>query len=72
MAIAAIARRRKLLNDEVIISLADGTWEILDISCSDISDFGLAKVAEMCKNLRAVDIRLIICVLIGKTVNLSQ
>ncbi|KMT12743.1 hypothetical protein BVRB_4g088390 isoform A [Beta vulgaris subsp. vulgaris] len=56
MAIAAIARRRKLLNDEVIISLADGTWEILDISCSDISDFGLAKVAEMCKNLRAVDI----------------
>ncbi|KAL2944618.1 Protein AMN1-like protein [Bienertia sinuspersici] len=56
MAIAAIARRRKLLNDEVIIALADSTWEILDISCSDVSDFGLAKVAEMCSYLRAVDI----------------
>uniref|UniRef100_A0A803LY84 RNI-like superfamily protein n=1 Tax=Chenopodium quinoa TaxID=63459 RepID=A0A803LY84_CHEQI len=52
-----VARRKKLLNDEVIISLADGTWEILDVSCSDVSDFGLAKVAEMCPNLRAVNIR---------------
>lgn len=57
MAMAAIARRRKLLNDEVIVSLADNSWEILDISGSDVSDFGLAKVAEMCKFLRAVDIR---------------
>ncbi|KAK9673888.1 hypothetical protein RND81_12G196400 [Saponaria officinalis] len=56
MAIAAIARRRKLLTDEVIISLADETWEILDISCSDVSDLGLTKLAEMCRLLRAVDI----------------
>ncbi|KAL9236302.1 hypothetical protein vseg_010989 [Gypsophila vaccaria] len=56
MAIAAIARRRKLLTDEVIISLADDTWEILDISGSDVSDFGLTKLAEMCRFLRAVDI----------------
>ncbi|KAF3453462.1 hypothetical protein FNV43_RR03902 [Rhamnella rubrinervis] len=56
MAMAAIARRRKLLNDEVIVSLADNSWEILDISGSDVSDFGLAKVAEMCKFLRAVDV----------------
>ncbi|XP_021755749.1 uncharacterized protein LOC110720953 isoform X2 [Chenopodium quinoa] len=56
LSIAAVARRKKLLNDEVIISLADGTWEILDVSCSDVSDFGLAKVAEMCPNLRAVNI----------------
>lgn len=56
MAIAAIARRRKLLNDDVIISLADASWESLDISCSDVSDFGLAKVAEICSSLRAVDI----------------
>lgn len=54
---AAIARRRKLLNNDVIISLADSSWEILDLSGSDVSDFGLAKVAEMCKSLRAVDIR---------------
>ncbi|XP_057540409.1 uncharacterized protein LOC130818303 isoform X1 [Amaranthus tricolor] len=56
MAIAAIARRRKLLDDEVILSLADSTWEFLDISYSDVSDSGLAKVAEICSQLRAVDI----------------
>ena len=57
MALAAIARRRQLLNDDVIISLAEISWEILDISGSDVSDFGLAKVAERCKALQAVDIR---------------
>ncbi|KAJ0047230.1 hypothetical protein Pint_04119 [Pistacia integerrima] len=56
IAIAAIARRRKLLSDDVIISLADSSWEILDISGSDVSDSGVGKVAEMCKSLRAVDI----------------
>ncbi|OMO83485.1 Leucine-rich repeat, cysteine-containing subtype [Corchorus capsularis] len=56
IALVAIARRRKLLSDDVIISLADSSWEILDLSGSEVSDFGLAKVAEMCKFLRAVDI----------------
>ncbi|GMN51595.1 hypothetical protein TIFTF001_020738 [Ficus carica] len=56
MVLAAVARRRKLLNDEVIVSLADSSWEILDISGSDISDIGLSKVAEICKSLKAVDI----------------
>ncbi|KAA8526981.1 hypothetical protein F0562_008790 [Nyssa sinensis] len=56
MAMAAIARRRKLLNDEVIIALAESSWEILDLSGSDVSDFGLSKVAEICKFVRAVDI----------------
>ncbi|XP_018483184.1 uncharacterized protein LOC108854173 isoform X2 [Raphanus sativus] len=56
MSIAAIAKRRKLLDDNLIISLADTSWEILDISGSDVSDSGLAKVSEMCKSLRAVDI----------------
>ncbi|EXB72070.1 hypothetical protein L484_000960 [Morus notabilis] len=56
MVIATIARRRKLLNDEVIVSLADCSWEILDISGSDVSDIGLAKVAQICKSLKAVDI----------------
>lgn len=57
MAIAAIARRRNLLCDDVIIPLADSSWEILDISGSDVTDSGLVKVAENCKFLRAVDIR---------------
>ncbi|CAH8336984.1 unnamed protein product [Eruca vesicaria subsp. sativa] len=56
MSIAAIAKRRKLLDDDLIISLADTSWEILDVSGSDVSDSGLAKVSEMCKSLRAVDI----------------
>ncbi|KAJ4975240.1 hypothetical protein NE237_000346 [Protea cynaroides] len=53
---AAIARRRKLLNDDVLISLAESSWDILDVSGSDVSDHGLARVAEKCKSLRAVDI----------------
>ena len=57
MAILAIARRRKLLNDEVLISLADNSWDILDVSSSDVSDFGLMKAAEICKFIRALDIR---------------
>ncbi|GMY31252.1 protein AMN1 homolog [Fagus crenata] len=56
MAMAAVARRRRLLNDDVIISLADTSWELLDISGSDVSDFCLGKVVEICKSLRAVDI----------------
>ncbi|KAF5196709.1 Rni-like superfamily protein [Thalictrum thalictroides] len=56
MAMMAIARRRKLLNDDVLISLADNSWDILDISGSDVSDFGLAKVVKMCDSLRAADI----------------
>ncbi|GLT83550.1 hypothetical protein SLE2022_018330 [Rubroshorea leprosula] len=56
MAIAAIARRRKLLSDDVLISLADSSWEILDLSCSEVSDSGLSRVADRCKSLRAVDI----------------
>lgn len=57
MALAAIARRRKLLTDDVVLALADSSWEILDVSGSDISDFGLSKVAKICKHLKAVDIR---------------
>ncbi|XP_042518919.1 protein AMN1 homolog [Macadamia integrifolia] len=56
MPMAAIARRRKLLNDDVLISLAESSWDILDVSGSDVSDYGLARVAEKCKSLRAVDI----------------
>ncbi|XP_062229583.1 uncharacterized protein LOC133927234 isoform X2 [Phragmites australis] len=56
LAIMSIARRRKLLNDEVLTSLAESSWEILDISGSDVTDLGLTTVANVCSNLRAVDI----------------
>ncbi|KAK9938535.1 hypothetical protein M0R45_015265 [Rubus argutus] len=56
MVLVAIARRRKLLKDDVIIALADECWEVLDLSSSDVSNFGLAKVAEICGSLRAIDI----------------
>lgn len=57
MVLAAIAKRRKLLNDDVILALADVSWEILDISGSDVSDVGLSQLVKICKDLRAVDIR---------------
>lgn len=59
MPIASIARRRKFLNDEVLTTLAEDNWDILDISGSDVSDAGFITVIERCKELRAVDIRYI-------------
>ncbi|RDY05424.1 hypothetical protein CR513_10744 [Mucuna pruriens] len=56
IAVAAIARRRKLLNDDVLIALADTSWEVLDVSGSDVSDFGLIKAAEVCRFIKALDI----------------
>uniref|UniRef100_M1C155 Uncharacterized protein n=1 Tax=Solanum tuberosum TaxID=4113 RepID=M1C155_SOLTU len=57
MALVAIARRRRLLNDDVIVALADSSWKILDLSGSEVSDFGLSQVVKTCKHLQAVDIR---------------
>ncbi|KVI10315.1 hypothetical protein Ccrd_011281, partial [Cynara cardunculus var. scolymus] len=56
MAMTAIARRRKLLNDDVIVALAESSWEILDLSDSEVSDIGLLKVIKICNNVRAMDI----------------
>ncbi|KAK1304757.1 hypothetical protein QJS10_CPB11g01342 [Acorus calamus] len=56
MALTAIARRRKLLSDAVLLSLADGSWDYLDVSGSSVTDLGLSEVAEMCPYLQAVDI----------------
>ncbi|URE06567.1 hypothetical protein MUK42_19215 [Musa troglodytarum] len=56
LVLVAIARRRQLLNDDVLISLAEVSWKILDLSGSDVTDFGLKKVAEICIDLRAIDI----------------
>ncbi|KAJ0479062.1 putative leucine-rich repeat domain superfamily [Helianthus annuus] len=53
----AVARRRKLLDDDVIIALAESSWEILDLSDSEVTDIGLLKVIEICKHVRAMDIR---------------
>ena len=57
LAIMSIARRRRLLNDDVLVSLVDSSWKILDISGSEVTDVGLATVARTCSNLWAVDIR---------------
>ncbi|RRT67299.1 hypothetical protein B296_00039392 [Ensete ventricosum] len=57
LVLVAIARRRQLLNDDVLISLAEVSWKILDLSGSDVTDFGLKQVAEICIDLRAIDIR---------------
>ncbi|KAI5427547.1 hypothetical protein KIW84_032811, partial [Lathyrus oleraceus] len=32
------------------------SWEILDVSGSDVSDFGLIKAAEVCRFIKALDI----------------
>ncbi|KAL0912132.1 hypothetical protein M5K25_018083 [Dendrobium thyrsiflorum] len=56
LVLLAIARRRQLLSDNVLVALADNLWEILDISGSNVTDIGLSKVSQICTNLRAVDI----------------
>ncbi|XP_039114028.1 uncharacterized protein LOC120249543 [Dioscorea cayenensis subsp. rotundata] len=62
LALVAIARRRRLLNDDVLIALADISWDLLDVSGSDVTDFGLAKVAEECPYLKSVDISRCECI----------
>ncbi|GER32267.1 RNI-like superfamily protein [Striga asiatica] len=56
MVLLAVARRRKLLNDGIIIALGDSSFQILDISGSDVSDSGLCHIVDICQNLKAVDI----------------
>lgn len=63
MALVAIARRRRLLNDNVIVALADSSWQILDLSGSEVSDFGLSQVVKTCRHLQAVDIRYLILII---------
>ncbi|KAK1440070.1 hypothetical protein QVD17_05895 [Tagetes erecta] len=56
MAITAIARRRKLLNDDVIVALAESSWEVIDLSDSEVTDIGLLKVLEICNHVKSMDI----------------
>lgn len=53
----AIARRRNLLCDELLTALADISWEILDVSGSDVTDSSLIAAAQTCPRLQDVDIR---------------
>jgi len=52
----AIARRRGLLCDELLVALADNSWEILDVSGSDVTDSSLIAVACACPRLLDLDI----------------
>ncbi|XP_024384601.1 uncharacterized protein [Physcomitrium patens] len=52
----AIARRRNLLCDELLTALADISWEILDVSGSDVTDSSLIAAAQTCPRLQDVDI----------------
>ncbi|KAL0362832.1 UNVERIFIED_CONTAM: hypothetical protein Scaly_1238400 [Sesamum calycinum] len=64
LVLVAIARRRKLLNDDIVIALADSSWEILDISgsdflivefvifrCSKLTSTGVSKLLQLCHSL---------------------
>ncbi len=53
----AIARQRRLLCDELLVALADSSWEILDVSGSDVTDASIEFVAILCHRLQDVDIR---------------
>lgn len=55
MTLLAIARRRGLLGDDVLLALIDESWETLDISGSEVTDFGLQKALEKVHFLKAVD-----------------
>jgi len=55
--LVAIARRRGLLCDELLAALADNSWEILDVSGSDVTDSSFLVAAQRCPRLQDVDIR---------------
>eukprot|EP00252_Welwitschia_mirabilis_P009696 TRINITY_DN22439_c0_g1_i1.p1 TRINITY_DN22439_c0_g1~~TRINITY_DN22439_c0_g1_i1.p1 ORF type:complete len:336 (-),score=54.00 TRINITY_DN22439_c0_g1_i1:22-1029(-) len=56
MTLMAIARRRGLLCDSVLIALAETSWDLLDVAGSEVTDAGLQRISEICVNLRAIDI----------------
>lgn len=56
MTLFAIARRKGLVNDDVLVALLDESWEVLDISDTVVTDYGLDRAAKTCSSLKAVDI----------------
>ncbi|GMJ10352.1 hypothetical protein like AT4G26980 [Hibiscus trionum] len=51
----AMSRRKQLLSDDFLISMANSSWSILDLPGSEVTDVGITKVAELCISLRALD-----------------
>eukprot|EP00250_Pteridium_aquilinum_P033543 c5815_g1_i1 orf=120-1058(+) len=56
MTLLAMARRKGLVNDEVLATLLDESWEFLDVSGTNVTDLGLERAFEKCNSLKAVDI----------------
>ncbi|KAI5083014.1 hypothetical protein GOP47_0002757 [Adiantum capillus-veneris] len=56
MTLLAIARRKCLVSDGVLETLLDESWEALDISGSEVTDYGLERASKTCSSLKAVDI----------------
>lgn len=56
MALLAIAKRRGLLCDTLLLALVDSSCELLDISGSEVTDRGMLKVIETCLCLKVIDI----------------
>ncbi|KAJ7534382.1 hypothetical protein O6H91_13G091600 [Diphasiastrum complanatum] len=54
--ILAVARRRRVLQSKLLLALADGSWELLDVSGSEVTDDGMVEVAKLCPLLKVVDI----------------
>lgn len=56
MTVVAVAKKRNELGDTVLLKLVRNSWEILDLSGSQVSDIGLEAVSNICIDLRAIDI----------------
>lgn len=56
MTLLAVARRRGLLGDDVLLALIDESWETLDVSGSDVTDLGMKRASAKCHLLKAVDV----------------
>eukprot|EP00891_Asterochloris_glomerata_P005872 jgi/Astpho2/5872/Aster-x0707 len=55
--LAAVAKRKGLMDDEALRMLADEDWVVLDLAgCSNITAAGLAAVLPMLGNVAAVDL----------------
>lgn len=56
LAIAAIARRRGLLDDELLRALVDDTWTCAALADGHVTDAGVRHLSAMCSRLVAVDV----------------
>eukprot|EP00897_Mesotaenium_endlicherianum_P005537 jgi/Mesen1/5010/ME000025S04404 len=56
LSLAAVARRRGLLCDQLLYALLDDSWRVLDVSGSLVTDEGIRRAADKCPLLEAVDL----------------